>query len=114
MQLLKAVHRVKLKSCRLFRGPFRGSFSRFNKGLEVALGCTERDEGQTMKRYTTVGMMLAASALLLAGCEANTRVEVRPPAALPAPQTPAINVKEVFPLQDNPVFYTSLRVDPRP
>ena len=67
-----------------------------------------------MIRHTTVGMMLASSILLLAGCEANTRVEVRPPAALPAPQTPAINVKEVLPLQDNPVFHTSLRVDPRP
>jgi membrane-bound lytic murein transglycosylase D len=66
-----------------------------------------------MKRHTTVGLMLAASALL-SGCEANTRVEVRPPAALPAPQAPAINVKEVLPIQNNPIFSTSLRVDPRP
>ena len=66
-----------------------------------------------MKRHTTVGLMLVASAFLV-GCEANTRVEVRPPAALPAPQTPSINLKEVFSVQTNPVFYTSLRVDPRP
>src|SRR5579884_1982298 len=66
------------------------------------------------KRHTTAGILLAASAIMLAGCEANTKVAVRPPAAVPAPQAPAIHVREALPLQDNPINYVSLRVDPRP
>jgi membrane-bound lytic murein transglycosylase D len=68
-----------------------------------------------MKRHSTIGIVLAASAILLAGCEANTKVAVRPPAAVPAPQAaPPINVREALPLQDNPVNYVSLRTDTRP
>ena len=68
-----------------------------------------------MKRHSTIGIMLAASAILLAGCEANTKVAVRPPAAAPAPQAaPPINVREALPLQENPINYVSLRVDTRP
>jgi uncharacterized lipoprotein YajG len=67
-----------------------------------------------IKRHTTAGLMLAASAILLAGCEANTKVAVRQPAATPAPQAAPLDVREALPLHDNSINYLSLRVDTRP
>ncbi len=67
-----------------------------------------------IKRHTTAGLMLAASAILLAGCEANTKVAVHQPAAAPAPQAPPLDVREALPLHDNSINYLSLRLDERP
>ena len=62
----------------------------------------------------TVGMTAALSALLLVGCEASTKVEVRPPAATPAPQVASLKAREPLPLPDQASSSVSLRVDPRP
>jgi peptidoglycan lytic transglycosylase D len=67
-----------------------------------------------MTRRTTIGISGALCALLLAGCEANTKVEVRPPAPTPGPQVALVNVREPLPLREQPFSTVSLCVDPRP
>jgi membrane-bound lytic murein transglycosylase D len=67
-----------------------------------------------MKRQITVSVVLGACGLLLAGCEANTKVEVRPPAAAPAPQVATVNVREPLPVRAQTTPSVSLRLDPRP
>ena len=67
-----------------------------------------------MTQRSTIAVTSVLCAVLLAGCEANTKVEVRPPAATPAPQVASINVRQPLPLPDQMVSAVSLRVDPRP
>ena len=87
--------------------------------MHVLCTCSKGITGKRMRgknemtQRTTIAMASALCAVLLAGCEANTKVEVRPPAAAPAPQVASINVRQPFPLPDQLVSTVSLRVDPR-
>jgi membrane-bound lytic murein transglycosylase D len=64
---------------------------------------------QRMAKWATV----TCGALLLAGCEGTTtKVQVRPPAAVPAPVP--TQVRESFPLPAGQLSAVSLRLDPRP
>jgi membrane-bound lytic murein transglycosylase D len=65
-----------------------------------------------MTRRITVGITSAICAVLLAGCEANTKVAVTPPA--PTPQAATVNVREPLPLPERPLSTVSLRFDTRP
>ncbi|MGD0962706.1 MAG: LysM peptidoglycan-binding domain-containing protein [Candidatus Acidiferrales bacterium] len=65
-----------------------------------------------MKRRMTRWAIVASGTLLLAGCEGTTtKVQVRPPAAVPAP-VPAY-VREPLPLPNRELSAVSLRLDPR-
>jgi len=64
---------------------------------------------QRMAKWATV----TCGALLLAGCEGTTtKVQVRPPAAVPAPAP--TQVREPLPLPAGQLSAISLRLDPRP
>ena len=66
-----------------------------------------------MKRSNWV--IVTGCALLLSGCEQTvSKVQVRPPAATPAPQMTSVNVREPFPLPEQSVPMVSLTLDPRP
>jgi len=67
-----------------------------------------------MKRRTAKWVIVACGALLLAGCEeTSTKVQVRPPAAVPDPAPPTY-AQERLPIPDRPLSAVSLRLDPRP
>ncbi len=56
---------------------------------------------------------VTCSAILLAGCEGSTtKVQVRPPAAMPAPAP--MEVKQSLPLPDRQLSAVSIRLDTRP
>jgi membrane-bound lytic murein transglycosylase D len=68
-----------------------------------------------MKQRMRKWVFVTGSVLLLAGCEGTTtKVQVRPPAALPAPVPPPEYVKQPLPLPDRPLSAVSLRLDTRP
>ena len=68
-----------------------------------------------MKQRIRKWAFVTGSVLLLAGCEGTTtKVQVRPPAALPAPVPPPEYVKQPLPLPDRPLSVFSLRLDIRP
>ena len=66
-----------------------------------------------MKQTFAKWVILAGGAVLLAGCEGTTtKVQVQPPAAVPAPAS--AYTREPLPLPERPASPVSLRLDPRP
>jgi membrane-bound lytic murein transglycosylase D len=66
-----------------------------------------------MKLRISRWVLATGSMLLLAGCEGTTtKVQVRPPAAVPSPSP--VNVSEPLPLPGRSLSTASLRSDPRP
>jgi membrane-bound lytic murein transglycosylase D len=69
--------------------------------------------GKVMKRSNWI--VVTGCALLLTGCEQTvSKVQVRPPAATPAPPMSSVNAREPLPLPEQPALTASLRFDPRP
>jgi membrane-bound lytic murein transglycosylase D len=68
-----------------------------------------------MKQRITKWAFVTGMVLLLAGCEGTTtKVQIRPPAALPAPAPTPEYVKQPLPLPARPLSAVLLRVDSRP
>jgi membrane-bound lytic murein transglycosylase D len=67
-------------------------------------------QGRAMERGTKVLVVLAISACFLAGCDDSAKrpVQVRPPAATPAPAAMPEYVLRPLPLPQQPVFYAAL------
>ncbi len=66
-----------------------------------------------MKPQIAKWAAVTCGAFLLAGCEGSTtKVQVRPPAAVPVPAP--TEVKQSLPLPDRQLSAVSLRLDPRP
>jgi membrane-bound lytic murein transglycosylase D len=67
-----------------------------------------------MTRKLTIWALVMAGTLLLSSCEETgpKQVQVRPPAATPAPPPPAL--REPLPFPENPIYMASLSGDVRP
>jgi len=70
-----------------------------------------------MTKRATTWILLAASAIFLAGCEdtvSTKQARVRPPAATPAPTPTPEFVHESLPFPEHPNYVATLQGDPRP